>query len=122
MDENVRVEYKGITVPEFVFRLTMNEQFDTWAAGVDAGVLSAQTGSGFTKAADTSYMYFHDDDRDGSRWWRRVPLGEQYSTAERYDETDPDAGWHRELPRSLNNLIECGGVQVAADDVPLEVL
>lgn len=122
MTENVRVEYKGITVPEFVFRLTMNEQFDTWAAGVDAGILSAQGGHEPPAMAGTAYRYFHDGDDVGKRWWRRVPLGFEMSTNERYDETDPDAGWHRELPRSLNNLVECGCVEVPADQAPWMVL
>lgn len=118
MSDNVTVEYKGVPVPAFLYALSLGEEFDSWALGVDAGILSAQSAEE-PPAEPVAYRYFHDGDDAGRRWWRRVPLGEEYSTAERYEELAPDFGWQDgQIPRSIENMLGGQSVEVPTSRVP----
>lgn len=126
MKEGFKVTYRGVEVPEWTYDITTGEDYQTWAGGVDAAfdspVISAMIAAKDDETGHDvfAYRYFHDGDETGARWWRRVPVGQDFSTEERYEELAPFRGWQTgHLSRSMSSLIH--DVEVPAYEVPEKI-
>lgn len=122
MEEGFKVTYRGIEIPEWMYDVSMGEDYQNWAGGVDEGIRHAedsQDESELPPMAGTAYRYFHDGDDPGYRWWRRAPIGGQNSTEERYQELQ--GRWVGQGAVSLGYLVNGDYVEVPANEVPKEI-